>query len=188
MRPVVIVDYDPSWPAQFAAERDALLALLGDRVDGVHHIGSTAVPGLAAKPKIDMDTVLRDDGLVPEAIERIRETGNYDYHGDPYGDRRWTFTRGHARGIRLYLCGPGNDAHLKRIRFRDWLRTHPDAAAAYEALKRRLAMEAKGDWDFYTGGKADFVARILESATAPDWPGNRVSIRSTRHPAKETSR
>jgi len=176
MRPVVIVDYDPSWPEQFAAERDALLALLGGRVDGIHHIGSTAVPGLAAKPKIDMDAVLRDERFVPEAIELVRETGAYDFHGDPYGDRRWTFTRGHTHGIRLYLCGPGNRAHLQRILFRDWLRTHSADAAAYEALKRRLALAAGEDWDFYTGGKADFVAGIIERATGRDRPDERIGL------------
>ena len=132
MRPVEIVDYDPSWPGQFVAEHDALLALLGDLVDGVHHIGSTSVPGLAAKPKIDMDVVLRADGR--------------------------------TRGIRLNLCGPGNDAHGKRILFRDWLRTHPEDAAAYETLKRRLAAEANGDFAFYAGGKSRFVAAIVERA------------------------
>ena len=66
MRPVEIVEYDPSWPALFASERDALLTLLGGLVDSVHHIGSTSVPGLAAKPKIDMDIVLRAAHLVPQ--------------------------------------------------------------------------------------------------------------------------
>lgn len=174
MRPVEIVDYDPSWPAQFAAERDVLLALLGDLVNEIHHIGSTAVPGLAAKPKIDMDAVLSDERFAPQAIELVRETGAYDFHGDPYGDRRWTFTRGRSRGIRLYLCGPGNPAHLKRVLFRDWLRMHPADAAAYETLKRRLALAADGDWDFYTGGKADFVAGIVPRATGRDRPDGRI--------------
>jgi len=180
MRPVEIVDYDPSWPARFAAERDKLLALFGNLVDDIHHIGSTAVPGLAAKPKIDMDTVLRADSFVPEAIERVRDTGAYDYHGDPYGDRRWTFTRGRSRGIRLYLCGPGNAAHLKRILFRDWLRTHAEDAAAYGALKRCLAAEANGDWDFYTDGKSEFVAEIVEKARLSLLPREKAQNELTR--------
>jgi len=67
--------------------------------------------------------------------------------------------------MRLYLCGPGNAAHQKRILFRDWLRAHPEDAQAYEALKRRLAEEARSDFAFYTAGKSDFVARIVERAT-----------------------
>lgn len=173
MRPVQIVDYDPSWPAKFAAERDGLLELLGDLVDSVHHIGSTSVPGLAAKPKIDMDVVLRSSARIPEAIERIRGTGAWEYHGDPHGDRRWVFTRGHGRGTRLYLCGPDNEAHRQRLAFRDWLRAHPEDALAYEALKRRLAADAGGDWEAYTGGKSGFVAAIVRLAaretTARSW-------------------
>jgi GrpB-like predicted nucleotidyltransferase (UPF0157 family) len=166
MRPVEIVDYDPAWPALFAAERGRLLALLDGLVDDVHHIGSTAVQGLAAKPKIDMDAVLRANGLLPEAIERVRSGGAYDYHGDPYGDGRWTFTRGRSSGTRLYLCGPDNEAHAKRLLFCNWLRTHPNDAAAYAALKRKLAVAAKDDFAFYTKGKSDFVAGILRRAAA----------------------
>lgn len=164
MRTVEIVDYDPTWPALFAAERDALRAVLGDLVDEVHHIGSTSVSGLAAKPKIDMDAVLRADDLVREAIELVRATGVWEYHGDPYGDERWTFTRGRGRGLRLYVCGPGNKAHRERILFRDWLRAHLEDALAYEALKRRLAAHAAGDWEAYTGGKSGFVAAIVARA------------------------
>ena len=164
MRPVEVVDYDPSWPAQFTAERNGLLVLLGDLTDGIHHIGSTSVPGLAAKPKIDMDVVLRADDLIPEGIERVRATGMWDYHGDPYGDRRWIFTRGRRRGTRLYLCGPDNEAHRKRLAFRDWLRGNPKDAAQYEALKRRLAAAADGDFAFYTEGKSAFVEEVLRKA------------------------
>ncbi len=164
MRQVEIVDYDPSWPMQFADERAALLMLLGDLTDSVHHIGSTSIPGLAAKPKVDMDVVLRAEEFIPEAIERVRATGAWDYHGDPHGDRRWIFTRGRGRGTRVYLCGPGNEAHRRRLAFRDWLREHPKDAAAYDALKRRLAAEADGDFALYTEGKSAFVAEVLRKA------------------------
>ena len=162
MNAIKVVDYDPSWPALFAAEQSEILSLLCDLADEVHHIGSTSVPGLAAKPKIDIDAVLRPENMLPEGIRRIQAIGIYAYHGDPYGDGMWTFTRGRGSyGTRLYLCGPGNAAHEKRMLFRDWLRAHPDDAAAYEALKRRLAVEANGDWDFYSGGKSDFVAETV---------------------------
>ncbi|WP_408642471.1 GrpB family protein [Sinorhizobium chiapasense] len=69
-------------------------------------------------------------------------------------------------GTRLYLCGPENLTHFKRMLFRDWLRAHPDDTAEYAALKRKLAAEATGDWKFYTGGEPDFVARIVQQASA----------------------
>ncbi len=162
MRPILIADYDAAWPLLFASERDNLSSLLGDIATDIHHVGSTSVPGLAAKPKIDIDVVVHDH--LAEAVERVRRLDTYVYHGDPYGDGMWTFTRGKVQGSRVYLCAPGTVHHEKRILFRDWLRTHGEDAATYEALKRRLAVEADGDWNAYTGGKSSFVTAIVERA------------------------
>lgn len=166
MSAIKIVDYDPAWPALFEAQRMRILELIGDLVEQIHHVGSTSVAGLAAKPKIDIDAVLLLEAHIPEAVERLKSLNDYTFHGDPYGDGMWTFTQGHGSyGTRLYLGGPDNATHIKRILFRDWLRTHPDAAAKYAALKRRLAAEADGDWKFYTSGKADFIAGIVRLAS-----------------------
>ncbi|MDQ0319405.1 GrpB-like predicted nucleotidyltransferase (UPF0157 family) [Pararhizobium capsulatum DSM 1112] len=161
-----VVDYDPEWPLLFERERQRLNGLIGHLVDDIHHIGSTSIPGLCAKPKIDIDAVVRHDAVLGEAVERVKTFGEFTFHGDPYDQGKWTFTAGRGSyGIRLYLCGPDNVAHINRILFRDWLRGHPDDAAEYAALKRRLSADAGGDWNFYTGGKSDFVARILRKAT-----------------------
>ncbi|QND46863.1 GrpB family protein [Rhizobium lusitanum] len=165
MRPVKLVDYDPAWPTLFRTRREAIAALLGHHAD-IHHIGSTSVPGLCAKPKLDIDAVLAtsDDRLV--ASERLKEDG-YTFHDDPYGADRWIFTKDETPyGTRLYLCLPGNPAHCDRILFRDYLHAHPEAAENYAALKRRLAMEANGNWDHYSGGKSNFVVDILRRALA----------------------
>lgn len=167
MNAIQVVDYNPAWPLLFEKEKRQVLKLIGDLVDDIHHIGSTSVGGLSAKPKIDIDAVLRSDAMVAEAVERVKALAGYTFHGDPYNDGMWTFTSGHGSyGTRLYLCGPENTTHLNRMLFRDWLRTHPADAAEYAALKRKLAAEANGDWIFYTGGKAEFVARIVERASA----------------------
>lgn len=167
MSAIKIVDYDPAWPGLYEEERGRILELIADMVDVIHHIGSTSVVGLCAKPKIDIDAVLRGDAMVAEAVERVKSLANFTFHGDPYGDGMWTFTSGRGSyGTRLYLCGPDNATHVKRILFRDWLRTHTDDAVEYAALKRRLAAEANGDWKFYTGGKSNFVARIVRKASA----------------------
>lgn len=171
MAPIRVVDYDPSWPHAFASESAGIAFMLGNLLAEIHHVGSTAVPGLAAKPKIDIDAVIRPGHRLEEAVARMRLHGGYTCHGDPYGDGMWTFTAAQVAypipaGTRLYLCAPGNPTHERRLHFRDWLRCHDDAAADYAALKRRLAVEGRGDWTAYTGGKADFVRTIVGLAIA----------------------
>lgn len=162
MNAIKVVEYDPAWPGLFDGEKSRISELIGDMVEDIHHVGSTSVVGLYAKPKIDVDAVLLSDAMIADAVERVKSLTNFTFHGDPYNDGMWTFTSGHGSyGTRLYLCGPENATHIKRVLFRDWLRTHPNDAAEYATLKRRLAMEANGDWKFYTGGKAEFVARIV---------------------------
>ncbi|MEZ5833963.1 MAG: GrpB family protein [Dongiaceae bacterium] len=169
MRAITIVDYDPAWPAAFERLRAEIVTRLGDLVLEIAHIGSTAVPGLCAKPKIDIDAVGRSESAGAEAVARM-QAFDYAFHGDRYDNRMWSFTRDHgAYGERLYLCAPGHPVHTERVRFRDFLRAHPEAAAEYGALKRRLAAQANGDWDIYTGGKTGFVAEILRcSALLPE--------------------
>ena len=161
MRPITLVPYDPAWPDRFLALRASIESRLGDLVLDIQHIGSTAVPGLAAKPKIDIDVVTTSAAAMEAAVARTRSF-YYACHGDRYGNGMWSFTRDHdGYGERLYLCAPGHPVHADRVRFRDHLRAHPDSAAAYGALKRRLAAEAGGDWERYTGGKSGFIAQIL---------------------------
>ncbi len=162
-----VVPYNPDWPYLFARIKHELVCHLGGLLDSVHHVGSTSVPGLAAKPKIDVDAVIADTVRLEEAVALMRLKSEWAFQGEPYGDGMWTFTRGHGSwGARLYLCAPGTATHEKRILFRDWLRAHDDDAAAYQALKRWLAVQANGDWKAYTGGKSAFVAGIVERAAA----------------------
>ncbi|WP_064693341.1 GrpB family protein [Rhizobium aegyptiacum] len=163
MRAINVVDYDPCWPLLFAEISAEISILLGDLVLSIAHIGSTSVPGLAAKPKIDLDIVTTSDDVLPTAIDAVR-TADFVFHGDR-GEKRCAFTRDHeGYGFKLYLCGPGNRAHRERILFRDYLRDHPERARAYAELKRRLAVEAGGDRDFYTGGKTEFVSETVRLA------------------------
>ncbi|MBX4933014.1 GrpB family protein [Rhizobium bangladeshense] len=163
MRAIKVVDYDPCWPRLFAEVSIEISALLGEVVLTIDHIGSTSVPGLAAKPKIDLDVVMISDEVLPMAIKIMRAT-DFVFHGDR-GEKRWGFTRDHDdHGFKLYLCGPDNRAHRERIRFRDYVRDHPERARAYAELKRRLAVEAGGDRDFYTGGKTEFVSETVRLA------------------------
>lgn len=159
-----IEDHDPAWALAYQRARATILAGLGDLSATVHHVGSTAVPGLCAKPKIDIDVEIDPADALPLAIQRM-QAPERAFHGDPYGDEMWTFTEGRGSyGLRLYVCAPGNPAHERRILFRDHLRAHPDTARAYAALKLRLAVEARGDWKHYTSGKTAFVTGIVQRA------------------------
>ncbi|MBX5224360.1 MULTISPECIES: GrpB family protein [unclassified Rhizobium] len=163
MRAVKVVDYNPSWLRLFAEISAEISILLGNLVLSIDHIGSTSVPGLAAKPKIDLDIVTISDDALPTAIDAMRAAA-FVFHGDR-GEKRWAFTRDHpGYGFKLYLCGADNRAHRERILFRDYLREHPERARAYAELKRRLAVAAGGDWDFYTGGKTGFVSETVRLA------------------------
>ncbi|TCL71949.1 GrpB family protein [Rhizobium sp. BK251] len=162
---IVVVPYDPEWPQLFERIVEELRPLLSDLSPVFHHVGSTSVPGLSAKPKIDLHAVFAGDDLLGPAVDRVKSLQAYTFHGDKYGQQTFTFTSGRGSyGARLYLCTADNAVLRDRIAFRDYLRTHPERAEAYAALKLRLMREANGDWDTYTGGKTDFVRETVELA------------------------
>ncbi len=162
---IVVVPYDPRWPSLFSEVQAELQPMLSDLAPVFHHVGSTSVPGLAAKPKIDLHAAFSDQRALLVAIERIKSLPAYTFHGDKYNDQSWTFTSGKGSyGARLYLCTSDNTVLRDRIIFRNYLRAHPERAQAYAALKLRLMGEANDDWSYYTGGKTDFVRETLRSA------------------------
>ncbi|HEV7307715.1 GrpB family protein [Ensifer sp.] len=170
MSRITVVEYDPAWPSLFQERASAIATLLSPYILEIHHIGSTAVPGLAAKPKIDIDAVITDEGALPELKLRLCGAG-YAFHGDPHGSDLWTFTADtRPYGTRLYLCGRGNAAHAARILFRDQLHDAPELASRYEALKRQLAAQADGDWDIYIHGKRAFIDDVLAIAATKKAP------------------
>ncbi|MGY5801275.1 GrpB family protein [Rhizobium sp. LEGMi12c] len=174
MRPITLVEYDPQWPLLFESRSQTISLLLG-HLATFHHIGSTAIAGLCAKPKLDIDAVLFSEEARLDATERLKEDG-YRFHGDLHGAGRWAFTKDETPyGTRLYLCLPDNEAYRERLLFRDYLRAHPELVANYAILKWRLAKEANGDWDHYTGGKSDFVADVVRCAKAGIQQENHVT-------------
>lgn len=164
---VRVVPYDPAWPAAFAAERERLRKALGGLAMEVEHVGSTSVPGLAAKPVLDLAA-----GRPPEsALEpyvRALEGAGYTYRGENGIAGRHLFVRGSesARTHHLHLVALGGEEWERQRAFRDALRADPAARDAYAALKHDLAARHPGDRAAYTGGKADFIARVLREAAA----------------------
>ncbi len=148
--PISVGVGDPAWPALFAALRAPVAAALGDLAVAIEHVGNAAVLGLAAKPTIDLDVSIRSAADLPEAIAQLARLG-YAYEGDKGIPGRTAFAwPPQAARHHLYVCTPGAAAYRQHLLFRDYLRAHPDAVAAYATLKRQLAAQYRGQRDAYT--------------------------------------
>jgi GrpB-like predicted nucleotidyltransferase (UPF0157 family) len=152
-----LVDYNPLWPQAFAEEAARIRAALGAGALAIEHYGSTAVPGLRAKPILDLliGVAEIDQGL--EFIEPMARLG-YDYAGGQGIPEHHIFGKGRARTHLAHVVVHDGEQWLKSLAFRDRLRSDPAVRAAYEALKLRLAATASDRAD-YTAGKAAFIAR-----------------------------
>jgi len=163
-RPVVVVEYDARWPGQFEELRARVWPAVADYAVAVEHVGSTSVPGLAAKPIIDMTVVLARHSDVARIIELLATIG-YRHKGDLGIEGREAFDE--PAGLprhNLYACQQGTIGIVNQIAVRDYLRGHPDTARRYGELKKRLAAEFPNDIDRYVFGKTDFVLDVLRRA------------------------
>lgn len=145
-RRVLVVDYDPSWPDMFEALRRAVWAAVHDVALSVEHVGSTAIPGLAAKPVIDIDVVVASHDKVPETIARLGALG-YVHQGNLGIKDREAFRS--PEGLpahHLYVCWAGSDALANHLALRDFLRRDPLAAAEYGRIKKQLAAQFPVIW------------------------------------------
>ena len=138
--PIVIVDYDPAWPREFEALRDRAAAAVRELAVAIEHVGSTAVPGLAAKPVIDLVVVVAPDDVQP-AVDRLVAVG-YVHRGN----------------LGVLSVSPTDGEELRaQLAFRDRLRNDGALASEYVALKRELAVTFRDDRPAYTDAKTDFV-------------------------------
>jgi GrpB-like predicted nucleotidyltransferase (UPF0157 family)/GNAT superfamily N-acetyltransferase len=159
---VRIVDYDPEWPARYEEERVRLSGALGDAVAEIQHVGSTAVPGLAAKPVIDILLGVRRYPLEASRIAALLSLG-YEDQGESGIAGRQFFRKGAPRTHHLHATSWGGPFWESHLRFRDHLRGHPEALRDYDRLKRRLAHDCGDDRAAYTDAKAGFIRGILGS-------------------------
>jgi GrpB-like predicted nucleotidyltransferase (UPF0157 family) len=158
---IVIVEYDPAWPQEFARLRDRAQDALGDLALSIEHVGSTAVPGLAAKPVIDMVVVIASDDDLEEAIRRLEAMG-YRARGElgVPGREAFTWPEGERRH-HLYVSPGTSDELRAQVRFRDMLLADPELARRYEILKRDLAERYRDDRPAYTDAKTEFIESAL---------------------------
>jgi GrpB-like predicted nucleotidyltransferase (UPF0157 family) len=162
--PVVVAEYDDDWPKLFEQIARAVREAVADLGAEVEHVGSTSVPGLAAKPVIDIDVVVRSTADVGPAIDRLRSLG-YGYQGDKgiRGREAFMWPRG-AKPHHLYVVVEGSGPHADHVEFRDYLRQHPGVAREYAALKRNLAEQHGEDRLGYTEAKSEFITGALRAA------------------------
>lgn len=165
---VTVTDYDPHWPEQFELLRKHLRPLLEKFNCRLEHVGSTAVPGLAAKPVIDADCILSDGSQWP-AVRGALERFGFFHRGDGGLKGREMFTETLALPFRhnFYVCLPESLHLANHLKLRDYLRETPEAVHHYGALKRRLAERFPDDVDSYCAGKSGLLAEFLQAAGMP---------------------
>jgi GrpB-like predicted nucleotidyltransferase (UPF0157 family) len=169
------VDYDAEWPAWFARLRERIWPAVHDFALGIEHVGSTSVPGLAAKPVIDLDLVVPSRREIPLAITRLSRLG-YTHQGDlGIPDREAFDTPPSDAPHHLYVCPAESLALRNHLALRDHLRANASDVAAYSALKKKLAREFPHEIACYVEGKTEFILAILAQCEFP--PDSLDSIR-----------
>jgi GrpB-like predicted nucleotidyltransferase (UPF0157 family) len=165
--PVEIVAYDPAWPARFTELGQELRAGLGEVALRIDHIGSTAVPGLAAKPIIDIQVSVA--GFEPlAAYRRPLERLGYVYRADNLERTKRYFREPPGRRrTHVHVRQAGSFSEQWALLFRDYLRAHHEVAAENEAVKRRLALRFRNDRHGYTNAKVPFLWEVIRRAD--DW-------------------
>ena len=161
---VQVVEYDRTWPSLYEEERSRILDALGDAVLDIQHVGSTAVPGLGAKPVIDIMAGLRELALAEKCIQPLEDLG-YEHRGEAGIPGRVFFGKGSPRTHRLHMVERDSDFWNDLILFRDFLRAHPDEASRYYKLKKQLAARFGADREAYTEGKTPFIESVLARAS-----------------------
>ncbi|SMD21850.1 GrpB family protein [Kibdelosporangium aridum] len=170
---VVVADYDPLWPSWFAEEADKIRTALGPVALRVEHVGSTSVPGLAAKPIIDIALEVPDSSNEDSYVPALVAAG-YDLHiREPeFHEHRCFYSRvdrGHKRDVNLHTYTAGCVEMDIYTVFRDWLRTNDDDRLLYQTTKQELA---KRDWKYvqnYADAKTDIIQAIKTRAGTPDY-------------------
>jgi len=163
---IQLVPYDPNWPLQFATEAASISSALGDNCMRVHHVGSTAVPGLAAKPRVDILVVAHQRLTTIASLATI----GYEYRGEFNIPLHYGFRKRGLIEFNLHVYEPDHPDLELLLSFRDYLRSHPAVRDEYAALKQKLLEEDTSfekNNSIYTGytlGKNDFICKILEKA------------------------
>ncbi len=170
--PIRVVPYDDDWPQLSLVEAGNLRKALRSRLLAIEHIGSTAVPDLAAKPVVDILVGVEELSVTHEEVDAMARLG-YEYLGEAGVPGRLHFRKRGTGNFNVHLAKPGSDLWESDLLFRDYLRSHPQEAKRYAELKCKLAAEHPRSLLEYSRGKEELITDILKRATAsrPRHPG-----------------
>ena len=168
--PIVLAPHDAAWAHEFAREAQLIERALGDILVDLQHIGSTAIPGIVAKPVIDLLGAVTSIAALDAATPHLESLG-YEALGEFGLAGRRYFRKDNAAGVRthqLHAYAAGSPDFQRHMDFRDYLRAHDDVARAYASLKQDLARQSEGDMRAYSKGKTQFI-RDVEHRAATQW-------------------
>jgi GrpB-like predicted nucleotidyltransferase (UPF0157 family) len=157
---VRVVEYDPAWPALFTAERQRIHAHCGALPLRLEHVGGTSIPGMCAKPVLDMVGGRPRESSLQDYVAALTRAG-YEHRGEQGVPGREFFRRGRPRAYHLHLVEDDGPLWRAYVGFRDYLRAHRDAARKFAALKRSLAARFPRDREAYIDAKSSAVRKIL---------------------------
>jgi GrpB-like predicted nucleotidyltransferase (UPF0157 family) len=161
-RDIRIVDYDPAWPRRFARERERIAGALGPVARRIDHIGSTAVPGLAAKAIVDIQVSVPDVEDEPSFLAALLAAG-YRHRVREPGHQ---MVRTPERDVHVHICTSGGEWERRHLLLRDWLRRDPADREAYQRRKRELARQDWADMNDYAAAKGPLIAELTRRAEA----------------------
>ena len=163
---LIILPYDPNWKTEFERIREYLMEQIGDLVLEIKHVGSTSVPGLCAKPIIDIVAMMESYDMFPAIAARLEKVG-YKHEGDGGIKGRECFKRltpDDFMDCHFYVCPKDSEENRRQTIFRNALLNNKDIADEYGKLKMRLVEEANGDRALYTNSKTDFILGVINNA------------------------
>jgi GrpB-like predicted nucleotidyltransferase (UPF0157 family) len=162
---LIVLPYDPSWTREFERIHDFLAGVIGDLVLAIKHVGSTSVPGLCAKPIIDIVAIMESYDVFPQIVARLEQAG-FAHKGDQDIKGREVFKRmipDDFMDYHFYVCPRDSEENRRQTRFRNALLKNPQIAEDYGRLKMRLIGEVNGDRVLYTDSKTDFIVGVMNS-------------------------
>lgn len=162
---VELVDYDANWEKEYKKEEKLLKNVLGDKIKEIHHIGSTSIKGLKAKPVIDILVVIESLEEISN-IEELLKPYDYENRGQQGVSDRYFFAKGpeDARSHYIHFVEPNSNTYYNQVYFKKYLLEHPEYIKAYCDLKQELASKYADERPKYTKGKNDFITNVIKLA------------------------